>query len=187
MEFGRVRQVRVPSAAPRVFSGRLFDVFQWEAQLFDGTIAVHEMAKRADTVNVIAANAAGLLLVTEQEQPDVDRPFYDFPGGRIEPDETPEAAARRELLEETGYEAGYLHPMFEYQATDRVDSRTYIFGTQDLIKQASPTPDAGERVSLEWLRLDEIKAWALVNHRLAIVPVLLAADVDELFSRRWVE
>jgi ADP-ribose pyrophosphatase len=186
MEYGGVRQVRVPRGARRVFEGSLFEVFQWEATLFDGSSATHEMVRRPDTVVVIADNGNGELLVTEQEQPDVDKPFYDFPGGRVEAGESYELAARREFLEETGYRANALSRLFEFQASDRVDSRTYVFGARDIVKERDPQPDAGEQVSVAWLSLDVVKEWALVNHRLAIVPVLLARDLAELFERHWV-
>ena len=50
-----------------------------------------------------------MLLVKRGRAP--SRGLYAFPGGRVEAGETLEAAARRELLEETGLEAGELSPL----------------------------------------------------------------------------
>jgi 8-oxo-dGTP diphosphatase len=41
--------------------------------------------------------------------------FWEFPGGKVEPGETPQAAARRECREETGLAVDVVH---EYPAAD---------------------------------------------------------------------
>lgn len=41
----------IPPNAQRVFSGKIFDVYQWPQPLFDGSIATFEVAKRLDFQN----------------------------------------------------------------------------------------------------------------------------------------
>ena len=60
-------------------------------------------------VSIAMLRGNRVLLVRRGQAP--SRGFYAFPGGRVEPGETLEAAARRELLEETGLEAGELSPL----------------------------------------------------------------------------
>ena len=47
------------------------------------------------------------LVFVKQYRYAIDAVTLEFPGGAIDPDEDPEIAARRELLEETGFEAGH--------------------------------------------------------------------------------
>src|SRR5664279_401756 len=94
--------VLVPDQAERVFQGKIFDVYQWPQKLFDGSEYTFEMLKRVDTVSVICV-VDGKLLVIDDEQPHLGS-RQSFPGGRVDnEDETIEAAAQREILEETGY------------------------------------------------------------------------------------
>jgi 8-oxo-dGTP diphosphatase len=60
-------------------------------------------------VSVAVLRGDRVLLVKRGQAP--SRGLYAFPGGRVEPGETLEGAARRELFEETGLEAGDLSPL----------------------------------------------------------------------------
>jgi ADP-ribose pyrophosphatase len=179
------RRVRIPGHARCVFRGQLFSIFQWQERLYDGSMATFEMARRPDNVIVIGIGDGGRLLVTIQRQPGIPDPFFDFPGGRVEGSENRGAAAAREMLEETGFAAGELKLIYEFQPSDRVDSITSVFRATDLVSIEDPTPDKGEQVRIAWLELRDIRQWAVVNNRLALVPVLLARDVDELCSESW--
>jgi ADP-ribose pyrophosphatase len=55
-----------------------------------------------DYVAVVARTADGRILLVRQHRPVVGHDSIELPSGHIDAGETPEAAARRELLEETG-------------------------------------------------------------------------------------
>jgi ADP-ribose pyrophosphatase len=58
-----------------------------------------------DWCNVVAETAAGEIVMVWQYRFGTDAVSLEIPGGVIDPGEAPEQAARRELREETGYEA----------------------------------------------------------------------------------
>src|SRR4051812_18676217 len=66
------------------------------------------MLELPDYVSVVALTPARELLLVRQHRPVVGRETLELPSGHVDPGERPEDAARRELLEETGFAAEEL-------------------------------------------------------------------------------
>ncbi len=146
-------QTTFPKDAKRVFQGQIFDVYQWKQKLFDGTEAVFEALRRPDTVSVIPITPEGKILIVHEEQPN-KLPVICFPGGRVESDEDIEVAARRELREETGYEAGAMQLWFASQPVSKIDWAFFLLIAKQCVKKNDQRLDAGERITTEEISFD---------------------------------
>jgi len=83
---------------------------------------------------------------------------WEIPAGGIDPGETPEQAAARETLEETGWRAGPLTPLFAYQPTNGLsDQRFHLVLAAGATHEGDPT-DPGEAERIEWVPVDEVRA-----------------------------
>jgi ADP-ribose pyrophosphatase len=124
----------------------------------DGRTADFEIRLVHDVICVVARTVDGTFLIARQYRPGPERVVDDLTGGGIEAGEDPEAAARRELLEETGYQAGTMtfvatNPVSAYSTNFR-----HTFVATACRKVAEPQNDAREHVEVVELSLEAFRA-----------------------------
>ena len=73
--------------------------------------ATREVVEHAPVVVMAPVDSQGRVLLVRQYRHAVGEELLELPAGGIEPGESPEAAARRELQEETGFAADDLTPL----------------------------------------------------------------------------
>jgi len=144
----------LPAHATKVFTGEIFDVYQWPQTLYDGTTATFEKLKRPDTTVVFPVLPDGRILLTWQEQPG-KAPFIGGCGGRVEPGEDVLAAAKREMREETGYEAEQFVLWDAQQPYSKIEWAIYVFIAFGARPLGSTALDGGEKITLQPVTFDE--------------------------------
>jgi ADP-ribose pyrophosphatase len=149
------RKPSIPDHAKCVFEGVLFDIYQWEQKLYDGSTTIFEKATRADTVVVFPILGDGRVMFIDDEQPG-RAVMRGAPAGRVDPGETPEEAARRELREETGMTCTKLVLYNEVQPVLKLDWVVYTYIAYGCTVVGEPEPDPGEKISLAPVTFDEM-------------------------------
>lgn len=146
----------IPPEAKKVFSWVRVDVYQWQQQLYDGSVTTFERTRFRDGAFVIAVLPDGQLLMTKQEQPARSKPFLSLPWWWFDtPDEGPLACAQRELLEETGYKSDEWQLWHRTEGTANIIAYTYFFIARNCRKvDAHHERDHGEKITVFSLSFD---------------------------------
>jgi len=144
----KIKQQQLPKHAKKVFQGVIFDVFQWKQKLYDDSYAPFEKLKRQDTVVIFPVDKTGKIIISTQEQP-LKKPFIGAPAGRVEKEEAILAAAKRELLEESGYKAEKVIHWYSYQPYSKIIWSIHFFVAKGCWKVAKQTLDPGEKIKLK--------------------------------------
>ncbi|MEK7530994.1 MAG: NUDIX hydrolase [Patescibacteria group bacterium] len=151
------RKSTIPDNARCVFEGVIFDVYQWEQVLYDGTFATFEKAVRPDTVVIFPVLEDGRILLIDDEQPGRGS-LLGAPAGRLEAGETPEECAARELKEETGLVAKEIILFSEVHPVMKLDWCVYTFIARGCTKVSDPHLDAGEKIKEHPVSFEELIA-----------------------------
>jgi len=82
----------------------------------NGKKTTREVVEHVDCVVILPIDSKGNVLLVRQFRHAVGKELLELPAGSIDPGETPEQAAVRELREETGYKPGKLERLGGFYA-----------------------------------------------------------------------
>ena len=156
------------------FSTPWFDVI---AKQIDGDPSPHYTVKPPDYVTVVASDVEGRMLLVKQFRPVVEAHTIELPSGLVDPGETPEATVRRELVEETGHEAGALELLGTLVPdTGRLGNRMWCYAASG-VRPLVPTRLPEHGIELLKCAPDELAAMLTdlrCNHALNFAALMLA-------------
>lgn len=146
---------KFPENSKLVFKGNRSDVYHWEQELFDGTTATFEQVRRHSTATVFAITEDKKIILQKQQQPQRDDTFLCLVGGVVDEGEDVLAAAKRELLEETGFESQDWEPWLVSGMRGYIHWENHVFIARGCKKVAEMKLDAGEKIELDFITFDE--------------------------------
>jgi ADP-ribose pyrophosphatase len=165
-------------SSQQILKGNFLQAFRDIVRLPDGKETTREYVTHPGAVAMIPLLDDGRIVLERQFRYPVGRVLVEFPAGKIDPGEDRLACAKRELLEETGYNAiewafaGQLHPVVSY-STEFID----IWFARGLTL-TRPALDEGEFLEVITATPHELLAWCRDG---------LVTDAKTLIGTLWLQ
>lgn len=161
-----------------VFSGNFLHVKKHTVKTASGLIRTREFITHPGAATIIPLFDDGTTLLEYQWREPCQRAFWEFPAGKLDPNEEPLVCAKRELEEETGLVAknwaylGRIHNAIGYS-----DERLELYLAKDLTQKEQHLDD-GECLALVRVPVKEVFSMVLNGE---------ITDVKTIIGAFWLE
>lgn len=158
----------------RVADCRVFKVRRdYSADPRDGRVHDFYVIEAPDWINVIPLTDDGRVVLIEQFRHGTGEVSLEIPGGMVDEGESPRDAAARELLEETGYEAGEVSLLGKTRPNPAIqDNWIHTFVARGVKQRGEPSNAGTEQTVVRLVELERIPALieeGKITHALVVV------------------
>ena len=127
-------------------------------------------------INIIPITSQKEIVLVEQYRYGIEEPTLEIPGGMVDEGEEPAEAARRELVEETGFVSENWQSLGEVSANPAImDNFTHIFVAENCRFEGKiESPETDERINVHLMSLDDFfdyVADGIIHHSIVVAAV----------------
>jgi ADP-ribose pyrophosphatase len=148
------------------FRGPVFQVVTDQVEEPGKVRARRDVIRHPGSIVVLAveeSSSSPRVLLERQYRYAAGRRLWELPAGRIDPGESKLAAARRELLEETGYTASrWRQALFFYVSPGFLDETMAVYLARGLRKGVAQ-PEEDERIAIRFFPLEQAVGMAMAG------------------------
>ena len=155
----------------RIYKGRIVSLREDTVKMSNGRVAKREIVEHAGAVVIIGITddlpsprlrqASKKILLIKQFRKPIEKEIIEIPAGLVHADETSLKAAKRELLEETGYHAKKIKKVLEAYTTPGYSTEMLQYFLAWDLETRAQKPDEDELIKVMPVPLKA--AWKLVE------------------------
>lgn len=139
-----------------LYTDRWLDIRVADVEITGGRHLDHRLIRARPGAGAVVVNERDEVLLEWRHRFITDTWAYEIPMGGVDEGETPEAAAAREVEEETGWRPGPLRPLVSVQPTPGIsDAEHHVFIAHSAEHVGEPV-DEWEVERIEWVALAEV-------------------------------
>lgn len=137
------------SGTEQVYSGVRVDVHRLKVKCPSGREAVREVIAHPGAVVMVPVMDNGDIVLIRNQRVAVGERLWELPAGTLEPDERPEATAKRELEEETGYRPSVIDPLTNFYSSPGFSNEVLYGYACKGLQLFEQSLDEGEDIQVE--------------------------------------
>lgn len=150
-----------PAIVKRTHEGKLFSVEIVQVRDDDGELREREVVRHPGAVLVLPVLDEERIVLIRNYRAAPDQTLWELPAGKLEPGEDPQAAAARELAEETGYVAKRIRKLGTfYTSPGFADELMHVFVAEQLTP-GSQRLEPGEQIEVHIIERNEALRMAM--------------------------
>jgi len=160
-----------------------FQVTSRDVELPDGSRIDFQSVEFPRPAVGVVARSNGRYLLIRQYRVTIDREVWAIPSGGVDEGETSGEAARRELVEETGYEPVQLRPLVAYNPSYGATDQVFEIFLAEEPKKLARSFDGNEVLEIRWFERSDVLRMLFDNEivdGLSCTPLALLFLEDEL-------
>ncbi len=138
-----------------IYTGSIIRVERLTVELPNGKTATRDVVRHQGAAAVVPMTDDGRVILVKQYRVPNRCISIEIPAGKLDPDETPECCAARELREETGYAAEKLVKLFAMKSTPGFSDEIIHVYLATGLTGGTAHPDADEFISSFTVSMEE--------------------------------